>query len=64
MKVTKEINALPYAELKVRLEEFKKELLKHHVKAASGSSAVNAGKFKQTKKNIARVLTLMTQKRV
>jgi ribosomal protein L29 len=64
MKATKEMKSLQHSELKVRLEEFKKELLKHHVKAASGASAVNPGKFKQTKKNIARVLTLMNQKRV
>ena len=64
MKVTKEIKTLQYDELKVRLEDFKKELLKHHIKAAAGASAVNPGKYKQTKKNIARVLTLMSQKRV
>ncbi|MDP3990028.1 MAG: 50S ribosomal protein L29 [archaeon] len=62
MKVTKDLRALESNELQKRLEEFKKELLKLNVQVSTGGSAANPGKLKQTKKNIARVLTLVQEK--
>ncbi len=62
MKITKELKGLSSTELQERLKEFKKELLKLNVQAATGTGVANPGKLKQTKKNIARILTLLKQK--
>ena len=64
MKVTKELRGLPPEELAKRLGEFKKELLKLNVEVATGANPANSGKLKQTKKNIARILTLQREKEV
>ncbi len=61
MKVTKELRNLSREELQARLQEFKKELLKLQGQVASGAQAANPGKLRQTKKNIARVLTLLQE---
>ena len=61
MKVTKELRALSVEEMNVRLEEFKKELLKLNVEVATGANPANSGKLRQTKKNIARILTLIRE---
>ena len=62
MKVTKEFRNLSEQDLRKRLGEFKKELLKLNVEATSGANPSSPGKLKQTKKNIARVLTLLNEK--
>lgn len=62
MKVTKEFRGLSDAELEKRLGEFKKELLKLSVEATSGANPSSPGKLKQTKKNIARIHTLLKEK--
>jgi len=62
MKITKELRGLSPKERKTRLEEFKKELLKLNVQVATGANTTSPGKLKQTKKNIARILTLMNEK--
>ena len=64
MKVTKELQKLSAQELTARLPETKKELMKLRVQFATGVSAPNPGKFKQTKKLIARIHTLLRQKEV
>lgn len=64
MKVTKDLRPLQSNELQKRLEEFKKELLKLNVQVSTGGSAANPGKLKQTKKNIARILTLIKEREV
>lgn len=61
MKVTKELRNLSDAEKQKRLEEFKKEMLK--LKSGAGGATGNAGKARQTKKNIARIKTLLGEKR-
>tara|TARA_Y100000310_G_scaffold278642_1_gene297199 strand:+ start:20170 stop:20370 length:201 start_codon:yes stop_codon:yes gene_type:complete len=61
MKVTKELRALPDEERVKKLEEFKKELLKLNVEVATGANPANSGKLRQTKKNIARILTLQKE---
>jgi len=55
----KEINALKEEELKNKLEELKKELMKERSQASSNPR--NPGKMRQLKKNIARVLTAMNK---
>ena len=59
MKITKELRNLGAAEIQKRLQEFKKELLK----LKSGSQTGNAGKIKMNKKNIARIETILSEKR-
>ncbi len=62
MKITSELKALSAAELQNRLQEFKKELLKLKVEVGAGTGTASSGKVKRTKKNIARVLTMLKQK--
>jgi large subunit ribosomal protein L29 len=62
MKIMKDLKDLSVAGLQERLGEFKKELLKLNVQVATGANATSPGKLKQTKKNIARVLTLLNVK--
>ena len=64
MKATKDFRSLSKTELQERLGEFKKELLKLNVQVATGANTANPGKLRQTKKNIARVLTLLKEKEV
>ncbi len=64
MKITKELRGLPVPELLSRLKEFKKELLKLNVEVATGANPSSPGKLKQTKKNIARIFTLIKEKEV
>ena len=61
MKITKDLRNLSSEEMTKRLEEFKKELLKLNVEVATGANPANSGKLRQTKKNIARILTLKTE---
>ena len=62
MKITKELRGLGPAGMQERLKEFKKELLKLNVEVASGANPASSGRLKQTKKNIARILTLLKEK--
>ena len=64
MKITKTFRSLSREELQERLGEFKKELLKLNVQVATGANTANPGVLKQTKKNIARILTLLKEKEV
>ncbi len=63
MRVTKELRNLSDEEMGTRIKEFKKELLKLNVQVASGSNPGSPGKLKQAKKNIARILTLLKEKK-
>lgn len=62
MKAIQEFQSLNAVDLRKRLEEFKKELLKLNVQVASGANTANPGKLRQTKKNIARINALIQQK--
>lgn len=61
MKTTAELKGLSADGLAVRLTELKKELLKLNVQVATGIGSASSGKIKQTKKNIARILTILTE---
>ncbi|MBI2112338.1 50S ribosomal protein L29 [Candidatus Woesearchaeota archaeon] len=61
MKITKDLQKLSSTDLRSRLAESKKELLKMNAQASTGNVS-NPGKIQQTKKNIARVLTLLNQR--
>jgi large subunit ribosomal protein L29 len=62
MKITKELRELETSELNKRLFEFKKELLKLNAQVASGANVQNPGQLRQTKKNVARILTLLKER--
>ena len=64
MKINKELNGFSSEELRKRLGEFRKELLKLNVQVATGANPESPGKLKQIKKNIARVLTFLESKGV
>ena len=64
MRSIQEFQSLSVVDLRKRLEEFKKELLKLNVQVASGANTANPGKLRQTKKNIARINGLLQQKEV
>ena len=59
----KELKDLSKTGLQDRLGEFKKELLKLNVEVATGANTTSPGRLKQTKKNIARVLTLLNKRK-
>ena len=61
MKAMKELRALPDVEVRSRLTEINKELLKLRTQLASGANAGGAGKFRQLKRNRARIFTLQPQ---
>lgn len=62
MKVMKELRELQAPELNGRLQEFKKELLKLKIEVGAGTGTASSGKVRRTKKNIARILTLLNEK--
>jgi len=63
MKV-KELKGLSEEEKKKRLEELRKELIKHRAQIATGTIPKSPGQVKQTKKTIARILTFLKEKKV
>ncbi|HIH11917.1 TPA: 50S ribosomal protein L29 [Candidatus Woesearchaeota archaeon] len=62
MKAMKLLTSLSVVELRSRLEELQKELLKLTVHIASGANTKNPGKIRQTKKTIARIKFLLGTK--
>jgi large subunit ribosomal protein L29 len=57
----KELMDLNKGEHEAKLIEFRKELIKLNAQAATGTAMKNPGLVKQTKKNIARLLTIMNK---
>jgi len=55
----KEIRSLPKDELKNRLEELRKELVKLNAQIATGTTPKSPGQIKQIKKTVARILTVL-----
>lgn len=62
MKFNRELKGLGEKELQTRLDELQKELFKLRGQSATGNAPENPGKFRQLKKNIARIKTLLRQK--
>jgi ribosomal protein L29 len=61
MKV-KELRALGQTELRQKLLELHKELMKDNAQVATGTIPKNPGKLKLAKKTIARINTIIAQK--
>lgn len=55
----KELMKLPPIELKEKLVELKKELMKGNAQRALGTTAKNPGKLRAARKNIARITALL-----
>ena len=63
MKV-KELLSIDPSEYAPKLAEFRKELVKLNAQASMGTAMKNPGQLKQTKKNIARMMTLINQQKM
>ncbi len=63
MKTTQELHQLSVAELTARRSEAQKELQKLRVKASMGVTPENPLKLKQTRKLIARIHTIIHEKK-
>ena len=61
MKI-KELRGMGAAELKMKMQELYKELMKDNAQVATGTIPKNPGKLKLAKKTIARIKTLLSQK--
>ena len=59
---TKELKSLNKEDLISQLKELKKELVKHNAQIATGTTPKSPGQIRQTKKTIARILTILKQK--
>ena len=59
MKINKELRGLSETDLKKKLEELKKERFKLDSQRSAGTSPENSGRLRQTRKTIARILTLL-----
>ncbi len=59
----KELKSLESAELKSKLEELKKELIKLNAQVSTGTAVKNPGQIKQAKKTIARILTIINSQK-
>ncbi len=57
----RELMELDKSEHMSKLAEFRKELVKLNAQASTGTAMKNPGMLNQTKKNIARLLTLINQ---
>ena len=60
---TKELRGLDKEEMAKRLEELRKELIKHNAQIATGTIPKSPGQVKQTKKTIARILTILNERK-
>ncbi|MEM2915825.1 MAG: 50S ribosomal protein L29 [Candidatus Woesearchaeota archaeon] len=58
----KELKALPPAELKEKMLELKKELMKENAQVAIGTVPKNPRKLRLAKKTIARIETILASK--
>lgn len=56
---TKDLRGLGRDELKAKLLELRKELIKHNAQISTGTIPKSPGQVRQVKKTIARILTLL-----
>ena len=60
----KEIKAMPVDELKLKLTELKKDLIKDNAQVATGTSPKNPSRIRLAKKSIARIRMILGEKEV
>lgn len=61
-KIVKEFSAMNLSQLNERLAELRMELIKHNAQISTGTTPKSPGLVRQTKKNIARIMTIMKSK--
>ena len=59
---SKELRNLTKKDLKTKLQEIKKELIKLNAQVATGTVPKSPGQIKQIKKTIAKILTITKEK--
>ena len=64
MKLLKELRALSEDALKARISELKKELMKYNAQVAIGTNPKSPGMIRKSKRTIARVLTILNERRM
>lgn len=64
MKAVKELRSLADGALKSRIAELKKELMKYNAQVAIGTVPKNPGAIRKDKRMIARILTLLNERRL
>ncbi|MBW2988983.1 50S ribosomal protein L29 [Candidatus Woesearchaeota archaeon] len=62
MKI-KELRSMGKEDLEAKLAELRKELIKLNAQIATGTTPKSPGQAKQIKKNIARILTILNEKK-
>ena len=62
-KLTKELRALGPVELSTKLNELHKELIKLNAQVATGTAIKSPGMVKKTKKTIARIHLILSEKK-
>ena len=58
----KEIRLMAEKDIQVKLADLHKELIKHNAQIATGTQVKNPGQIRQTKKTIAKLKTVLTEK--
>lgn len=58
----KEFKEMPVEELKLKLEELQKDLVKDNAQVATGTVSKNPSKIRLAKKNIARIKMILAEK--
>lgn len=58
----KELHQMSVGDLKQKLSDLKKDLVKHNAQVALGANVKNSMAIRNLKKDIARVLTILTEK--
>ena len=59
---SKEIRTMPTSELKEKLAELEKELMKLSAQVATGTTPKSPGRIRAVKRTVARILTELKQK--
>ena len=59
----KEIRSMNKEDLRAKLEELKKELIKINAQISTGTTPKSPGQVKQIKKNIAKILTILNEQK-
>jgi large subunit ribosomal protein L29 len=59
----KDIRPMTEADIHRKMEELQKELIKHNAQIATGTQVKSPGQIKQTKKTIARLHTILQEKK-
>jgi len=58
----KEVHQMSAGDLKLKVAEIKKDLVKHNAQVALGANVKNSMAIRNLKKDIARILTILSEK--